>query len=180
MPPKVPALSVTTQVLGKVNNSGLISHLENEANKTRAIHSALGRFKQYKRVNCHTSKEVCFVNPKAENYLRNFKTNNGERGTLGNLKELFYLEGNLRGNFVNFLVQLAATKHSELWVPHNYQFLLDKGLSVVPPTDNEDRSKRPRSSSAHGNRNSKTRRNNRDQEDDLRDRLNGDRARSRR
>ena len=178
MPPKIPALSATTQILGKVNNSGLISHLENEANKTRAIHSALGRFKQYKRVNVHTSKDVCFINPKAENYLRNFKTHTGERGTMGNLKELLYLEGNLRGNFVNFLVQLAAIRHSELWTPQNYHFLLDKGLSVVPPTDKEDRNKRPRSSSAHSSKN-KSRRNNKDHEDDLRDRLNSDRARGR-
>ena len=97
-----------------------------------------------------------------------------------NLKHLIYLEGNLRGNFINFLVQLAATKHSELRIAYNYQFLLEKGLSVVPPTDTEDKSKRPRSSSAHSSRNPKTRRNNRDHEDDLRDKLNSDKARGRR
>ena len=69
MPPKVPALSVTTQVLGKVNNSGLISHLENEASRTRSIHSVLGRFKQYRRMYCHNSKDSCYINPKDENYL---------------------------------------------------------------------------------------------------------------
>ena len=130
---------------------------------------------------CHNSnKDSCYVNPKDENYLRNFKTNNGERGTLVNLKDLIYLEGNLRRNFISFLVQLAATKHLELRVASNYKFLLEKGLSVTPPEDSEDKTKRARSSSAHSSKNPKSRRNNRDHDDDLRDKLNGDKARGRR
>ena len=181
MPPKVPALSVTNQILGKVKNSGLITHLENEASRTRSIHSVLGRCKQYRRMFCHNpNKDSCYLNPKDENYLRNFKTNNSERGTLVNLRDLIYLEGALRRNFVSFLIQIAATRHAELRVASNYMFLLEKGLSVTPPEDTEDKSKRARSSSAHGNRNPKNRRGNRDPEDDLRDKLNSDRNRGRR
>ena len=163
-------------------DSNLISHLENEANKTRSIHSVLGRFKQFRRMNYHSTKESCYINPKDENYLRNFKTNNGERGTLGNLKDLLYLEGNLRRNFITFLVCVAATKHSELRVASNYKFLMEKGLSVTPPEDMDDKTKRARSSSAHSSKNSKHRRNNREHrdEDDLRDKLNSDKARGRR
>ena len=58
-------------------------------------------------------------------------------------------------------------------------FLLEKGLSVPPPEDTEDKSKRARSSSAHGNRNPKNRRGNRDSEDDLRDKLNSNSDRNR-
>ena len=58
-PPKVPALSATTQLLGKIRDSSLITHLENEAIKTRSIHSVLGRFKQFRRMNCYSTKESC-------------------------------------------------------------------------------------------------------------------------
>ena len=68
-PPKVPALSITTQLLANIKDSALISHLENEANKTCSIHSALGRFKQFRRMISHSSKDNCYINPKDKNYL---------------------------------------------------------------------------------------------------------------
>ena len=97
-----------------------------------------------------------------------------------NLRDLIYLEGALRRNYVSFLVQIAATRHAELRVASNYRFLLEKGLSVTPPEDTEDKSKRARSSSAHGSKNPKNRRSNRDHEDDLRDKLDSNKARGRR
>ena len=177
-PPKVPALSATTQLLGKIKNNNLISHLENEANKTRSIHSALGRFKQFRRMNCYSTKENCYVNPKDDNYLRNFKTINGERGTLENLKGLLFLEGNLRRNFTSFIVGIAATRFSELKLAANYKFLMENGLSVVPPEDLDKKAKRARSSSSHRSKTSKHRRNNMEGSDegDLRDRLDCDKV----
>ena len=178
MPPKVPALSVTNQTLVKVTNSSLIAHLENEASRTRAIHSTLGRFKQHKRMIMHNpNKDSCYLNPKDENYLRNFKTSTGERGTLENLKDLIYLQGVFRRNFTSFLIQIATVRHAELRIADNYMFLMERGLAATPPEAIEDKSKRARSSSAHGNRNPKNRRGNRDPEDDLRDKLNSDRNR---
>ena len=156
--------------------------MENEANKTRSIHSALGRFKQFRRMTCHNSKDNCYVNPKDENYLRNFKTTNGERGTPENLKSLLYLEGNLRRNFTSFVVGIAAARFSELRLADNYKFLMENGLSVVPPDDMDERAKRACSSSSHRNKTSKYRRNNREgsKEEDLRDRLDRDRVHGRR
>merc|ERR1712101_79860 len=103
----------------------------------------------------------CYVNPKDDNYLRNFKTTNGERGTLENLKSLICLEGNLRRNFASFVVGIAATRFSELRLADNYRFLMENGLSAVPPEDQDERAKRARSSSSHRNKTSKNRRNNR-------------------
>ena len=114
--------------------------------------------------------------------MRNFKTINRERGTLENLKGLLYLEGNLRRNFASFIVGIAATRHSELQLAANYKFLMENGLSVVPPDDLDKRAKRARSSSTHRNRTPKHRRNNREgsDEEDLRDRLDRDRVRGQR
>ena len=181
-PPKVPALSSTTQLLAKIKDKALITHLENEANKTRSIHSALGRFKQFRRMICHNSKDNCYINPKDDNYLRNFKTINGERGTAENLKSLLYLEGNLRRNFISFVVGIAAIRLSELRLADNYGFLMENGLSVVPPDDMDERAKRARSSSSHRSKTSKYKRNSREgsDEEDLRERLDRDRARGRR
>ena len=160
----------------------MISQLENEANKTRSIHSALGRFKQFRRMICHNSRDNCYINPKDENYLRNFKTINGERGTPENLKSLKFLEGNLRRNFTSFIVGIAAIRFSELRVADNYEFLMEKGLSVVPPDHLDERAKRARSSSTHRSKTSKFKKSNRDgsDEEDLRERLDRDRARGRR
>ena len=129
-------------------------------------------------MNCHNSKDNCYVNPKDDNYLRNFKTINGERGTLENLKGLLYLEGNLRRSFITYIVGIAATKHSELKLAANYKFLMENGLSVVPPEDQDEKTKKARSSSSHKSKSSKYRRNNKEHrdEDDLRDRLNSDKA----
>ena len=68
---------------------------------------------------CHSTKENCYINPRDENYLHNFKTNTGKRGTLDNLKGLLYLEGNLRRNFNSFLVGLAQTRFSDLKIADN-------------------------------------------------------------
>ena len=136
----------------------MISHLESQANRTRSIHSALGRFKQFRRMTCHNSKDNCYTNPKDDNFLRNFKTTTGERGTLDNLNGLLFLKGNLRRNFNSFIVGLAATKFSELKIADNYGFLLENGLSVVPE-DTDERAKRPRSSSSHRSKIPKQRRN---------------------
>ena len=68
---------------------------------------------------CHSSKENCYINPRDENYLRNFKTNNGERGTLDNLKDLLYLNSNMRRNFNSFLVSLARTRFSDFRIANN-------------------------------------------------------------
>ena len=149
--------------------------------RTHSINSALGRFKQFRRMICHSSKENCYINPRDENYLRNFKTNNGERGTLDNLKDLLYLNGNMRRNFNSFLVSLARTRFSDLRIADNYEFLLQNGLSATPE-DSDERAKRHRSTSSHRGKVSKPRRNNNegDEKTDLRDRLDKDRARSRR
>ena len=133
-------------------------------------------------MNIHNSKDNCYDNPKNDNYLRNFKTINGERGTLENLKSLIFLKGNLRRNFASFIVGIAATRFSELRLADNYGFLMENGLSVVPPDDLDERAKRARSSSSNRNKTSKYRRNNRDgsDEEDLRDRLDRDSVRDRR
>ena len=133
-------------------------------------------------MNCYSSKGNCYVNPKDDNYLRNFKTINGERGTLENLKGLLYLEGNLRRNFTSFIVGIAATRFSELRHATNYKFLMENGLSVVPPDDQDERAKRACSSSTHKSKSSKHRRNNKEEseERDLRDKLDSDKARGRR
>ena len=181
-PPKVPALSATTQLLAKIRDNNLVTHLENEANKTRSIHSALGRFKQFRRLTCDNSKDNFYVSPKDENYLRNFKTTNRERGTPENLKSLLYLEGNLRRNFTSFVVGIAAARFSELRLVDNYKFLMENGLSVVPPDNMDERAKRARSSSSHRSKTSKYKRYNREgsKEEDLRDRLYCDRVHGRR
>ena len=133
-------------------------------------------------MNCYSSKDQCFVNPKDNNYLRNFKTINGERGTLENLKGLLFLEGNLRRNFTSFIVGIAATRFSKLKLAANYKFLMENGLSVVPPDDMDERAKRARSSSSHRSKTSKYKRNSREgsDEEDLRERLDRDRARGQR
>ena len=149
--------------------------------RTRSINSALGKFKQFRRMICHSSKENCYINPSDENYLRNFKTNNGERGTLDNLKDLLYLKGNMRRNFNSFLVSLARTRFSDLKMADNYEFLLQNGLSATPE-DIDERAKRHRSTSSHRGKVSKQRKNNNkgEERNDLRDRLDRDRAHSRR
>ena len=98
---------------------------------------------------CHNSKDNCYVNPKDDNYLRNFKVNTGERGTLENLKGLLYLAGNLRRSFVTFMVGIAAIRFNELRIAHNYKFLMENGLSVTPSEDLDKKAKRARSSSTH-------------------------------
>ena len=181
-PPKVPALSTTTQLMAKIRDNNLITHLENEGNKTRAINSALGRFKQFGRMIVHSSKDNCYVNPKDNNYLCNYKTVNGERGTLENLRGLLYLEGNLRRNFVTLIMGIAAIRHSELRLASNYKFLMENGLSVVPPEHLVERTKRSLSSSMYEGKTSKYKRSNRESSDneDLRDRIDCERARGRR
>merc|ERR1711867_382458 len=149
--PKVPALSVTRQLMDKLSNKNTpaVKQLEDEANKTHAFHAVMGRFKQFRRMTVHTSKHACYTDPKDENYLRNFKTNTGERGTIENLKDLVYTEGNLQRSFINFIVGIATTKYGELYTPRHYGFLLENGLSVVPPQELDERAKRPRSTSPH-------------------------------
>ena len=66
-PPKVPALSITTQLKDKIKNNELITYLENKAKRTRPIHSVLGRFKQFKRMNVISSRDNCYINPKDDN-----------------------------------------------------------------------------------------------------------------
>ena len=107
----------------------------------------------------HSTKENCYVNPRDDNYLRNFKTHTGERGTLNNIKDLLYLNGNLRRNFIIFNMNLAKTRFSELKIADNYEFLLQNGLSVAPE-DSDERAKRHRSTSSHRGKVSKQRRNN--------------------
>ena len=150
---------------------------------TRAIHSAVGRFKQHRRMICHTSKEICYLNPRDDNYLRNFKVLNGERGNLGNLKDLLYLAGNLRRTFTTFIVGIASIRYSELRIATNYKFLMENGPFVTPNKDHGNKAKRARSSSTHSNAPSKQRRNNKSksEERDLRSKLeNNDKARSKR
>ena len=149
--------------------------------RTRSINSALGRFKQFRRMVTHTTKENCYVNPRDDNYLRNFKTHTGERGTFGNIKDLLYLNGNLRRNFITFNVNIAKTRFTDLKIAENYKFLLKNGLSVIPE-DSEERAKRHRSASSNRGKVSKQKRNNNegDEKSDLRDRLDRDRARGRR
>ena len=128
------------------------------------------------------SRDNCYINPKDDNYLRNFKTVNGERGTLENLKDLLYLEGNLRRNFVSFIVGIAATRHSELLSARNYKFLMENGLSMVPPEDKHERAKGTRSRSNHRSKSkSKYRKGGRDSsKEDLRDKLDCQGSRGRR
>ena len=77
---------------------------------------------------------------------------------------------------------IAAARFSELRLTDNYKFLMENGLSVVPPDDMDERAKRARSSSSNRSKTSKYRRNNKvgSKEEDLRDRLDRDRARGRR
>ena len=130
----------------------------------------------------HSSKHACYTDPKDENYLRNFKTNTGERGTMENLKDLVYTEGNLRRSFINFIVGIATTKWGELYTPKHYGFLLENGLSVVPPQEQQDeRAKRPRSTSSHRSKSKPRKRHNRESdEEDLREKLDRERSRGRR
>ena len=135
---------------------------------------------------CHTSKEICYLNPKDEHYLRNFKVLNGERGNLSNIKDLLYLAGNLRRTFTTFIVGIASVRYSDLRTAPHYKFLLENGPYVNPTyKDNGEQAKRGRSSSTHRNAPSKQRRGNKSEseERDLRNKLNpntNDKARGRR
>ena len=182
--PKVPALSVARQLMDKLSNKNTpdVKLLDDASNRTRAISAVLGRFKQFKRMTVHSSKHVCYTDPKDDNFLRNFKTSTGERGTMENLKDLVFTEGNLRRSFINFIVGIASTRWSELHTPKHYGFLLENGLSVVPPQEQqEERAKRPRSTSSHRSKSKPRKRHNRESdEEDLREKLDRERSRGRR
>ena len=174
-PPKTPALSIASYQLDMITDKDLVNTLETECGKTCAIYSAVGRFKQHRRMICHTSKEICYLNPKDEHYLRNFKVLNGERGNMNNIKDLLYLAGNLRRTFTTFIVGIASVRYSEMRTAPYYKFLLENGPYVNPTyEDSGEQSKRGRSSSTHRNAPSKQRRGNKSksEERDLRNRLN--------
>ena len=77
---------------------------------------------------------------------------------------------------------IAAARFNELRLAANYKFLMENSLSVVPPEDLDEKAKQARSSSSHRSKTSKYRGDTRDssKEEDLRDRLDRDRARGRR
>ena len=173
-PPKVPAYNAPVNLIAQVKDKNAVAQLEHEAQRQKTIHTALARFKQGGRLYVHEPKKACYLDVKDPNHLRNFKTSSGARGTLENITELKYMEGNLRRAFSTFIVNAANIKHSEAFPPLNYVFTLANGLVALPePEIDEPKKKRPRSTSRSRNWRGNNRRHedsDRDEED-LRDKI---------
>merc|ERR1712101_10992 len=68
------------------------------------------------------------------------------------------------------------------YTPKHYGFLLENGLSVIPPQELDERAKRPRSTSSHRSKSKpRNKKHNRESdEEDLRDKLDREKSRGRR
>ena len=104
--------------------------------------------KQGARIYVHEPKKACYLDIEDPNLLRNYKTGSGARGTLENITELKYMEGNLRRAFATFIVNTASIKLADAYPPYNCVFTLSNGLVALPePEQEEPKKKRPRSTS---------------------------------
>ena len=104
-------------MIAQVKDKKAVAQLEHEAQRQKTIHTALARFKQNARIYVHEPKKACYLDIKDPNLLRNFKTGSGARGTLENITELRFMEGNLRRAFATFIMNAASIKLADAYPP---------------------------------------------------------------